>query len=99
MLDSFVLNETMIQGIVASEREMNQMECTRNFMFNRFITIAFDDKDLKRSKVQGIADYLMDVKDNAIIQHYTWKVFSAMKMMHQLKISLSTCRKPKRNNN
>ena len=56
MLESFVLNETMVQGIFASEREMNQMECTRNSIFNRFITIAFDEKDVKRSKVQ---------KDNA----------------------------------
>ena len=65
MLESFVLNETVVQGIFASEREMNQMECTRNSIFNRFITIAFDEKDVKRSKVQAIEDYLMDVKDNA----------------------------------
>ena len=65
MLESFVLNETMVQGIFASEREMNQMECTRNSIFNRFITIAFDEKDVKRSKVQAIEEYLMDVKDNA----------------------------------
>ena len=44
---------------------MNQMECTRNSIFNRFITIAFDEKDVKRSKVQAIEEYLMDVKDNA----------------------------------
>ena len=65
MLESFVLNETMVQGIFASEREMNQMECTRNSIFNRFITIVFDKKDVKRSKVQAIEEYLMDVKDNA----------------------------------
>ena len=65
MLESFVLNETMVQGIFASKREMNQMDCTRNSIFNKFITIAFDEKDVKRSKVQAIEDDLMDVKDNA----------------------------------
>ena len=47
MMESFVLNETMLQGIFASESEMNQMECTRSSILNRFTTIAFDDKDVK----------------------------------------------------
>ena len=65
MMESFVLNETMVQGIFASESEMNQMECTRSSILNRFTTIAFDDKDAKRSKLQAIEEYLMDVNDNA----------------------------------
>ena len=44
---------------------MNQMECTRSSILNRFTTIAFDDKDAKRSKLQAIEEYLMDVIDNA----------------------------------
>ena len=54
---SLALNETMVQGIFASEREINQMECTRNSIFNRFITIVFDEKNVKRSKVQAIEEY------------------------------------------
>ena len=65
MMESFVLNETMVQDIFASESEMNQMKCTRSSILNRFTTIAFDDKDVKRSKIQAIEEYLMDVNDNA----------------------------------
>ena len=62
---SFALNETLKQGIFASEREMNQMEETKVSIFNRFITIEFETKDARRSKIQAIADYLEDVKNNA----------------------------------
>ena len=65
IMESFALNETMVQGIFASESEMNQMECTRSSILNRFTTIAFDNKDAKRSKLQAIEEYLMDVIDNA----------------------------------
>ena len=61
---SFALNETLKQGIFASEREMNQMEETKVSIFNRFITIEFETKDA-RSKIQAITDYLEDVKNNA----------------------------------
>ena len=65
MLVSIVINDTMVQGIFASEREMNQTECTKHsFLFN-FTTIAFEEKDTKMSKIQAIEEYLMDVKDNA----------------------------------
>ena len=64
-MESFALNETMVQGIFASESEMNQMECTRSSILNRFTTIAFNNKDAKRSKLQAIEEYLMDVNDNA----------------------------------
>ena len=44
---------------------MGQNEDTRPSIFNKFITIEFDKEDTNRSKVQAIADYLKDVKDNA----------------------------------
>ena len=92
MLESFVLNETMVQGIFASEREMNQMECTRNSIFNRFSTIASDKKDVKTSKVQTTEEYLMDAKDNA--REYNSALYLegilSYEMMHQLKIGFST---------
>ena len=65
MLEPVVLNETLEQGIFASEREMNQMEATKISIFNKFITIEFDKKDANRSKMQAITEYLMDVKENA----------------------------------
>ena len=40
-------------------------ECTRNSILYRFTTVAFDDKDAKRSKLQAIEEYSMDVIDNA----------------------------------
>jgi len=51
IMESFTLNETMLQGIFASESEINQMECTRSSIFNRFTTIALDNKDAKRNKI------------------------------------------------
>ena len=65
MLGSFVLNETLEQGIFASEREMSQMGDTKISIFNKFISIEFDKKDASRSKMQAITEYLIDVKDNA----------------------------------
>ena len=53
IMESFALNETMVQGIFASESEMNQMECTGSSILNTFTTITFDDKDAKRSKMQA----------------------------------------------
>ena len=65
MLVSIVINDTMVQGIFASEREMNQTECTKHsFLFNS-TSIAFKEKGTKMSKIQATEEYLMDVKDNA----------------------------------
>ena len=58
-MESFALNETMVQGIFASESEMNQMECTESSILNTFTTIMFDDKDAKRSKMQAIEEFFM----------------------------------------
>ena len=61
MLESFFFYETLVQGIFAIESEMNQMECTRSSILNRFTTFAFDNKDVTRSKIRAIEEYLMDV--------------------------------------
>ena len=62
MAGTFVLNETLKQGIFASENEMSQTEATKNSIVNRFITINFEEKDANRSKMQTITEYLKDVK-------------------------------------
>ena len=46
----------------ASEREMSELEDTKISIFNKFVTIEFDKEDANRSKMQGIANYLKDVK-------------------------------------
>ena len=73
MLGSFVLKETLEQGIFASERKMSQIKETKISIFKKLISIEFDKKGAIRSKKQAITEYLMDVKDNAknIIQHYS----------------------------
>ena len=65
MLESIVLNETLGQGIFASEREMTEMEENKNSISNKFITIEFNEEDANRSKRQAIEEYLRDVRDNA----------------------------------
>ena len=65
MARTFVLNETLTQGIFASENEMSQTEATKNSIFNRFVTINLEEKDTNRSKMQDITEYLKDVKENA----------------------------------
>ena len=50
MLETFVLNETLEQGVFAREREMSQMEDTKTFIFKRFITIEFDKKSCKQKQ-------------------------------------------------
>ena len=65
MTGTFVLNETLGQGIFASETEMDQTEATKNSIVNRFITINFEEKDANRSKMQAIIEYIKDVKENA----------------------------------
>ena len=44
---TFVLNEVLKQGIFASEQEMRQMEDTKNSIFNKFVTIDFEEEDAK----------------------------------------------------
>ena len=44
---------------------MSELEDTKISIFNKFITIEFDKEDANRRKMQAIADYLEDVKDNA----------------------------------
>ena len=46
---TFVLNETLKQGIFASKSEMSQTETTKNSIVNRFVTINFEEKDVDRS--------------------------------------------------
>ena len=50
MLVSIVINDTMVQGIFASEREMNQTECTKHSFLLNFTTIAFKEKDTKNEQ-------------------------------------------------
>ena len=45
MTGTFVLNETLEQGIFASETEIDQTEANKNSIVNRFITINFEEKD------------------------------------------------------
>ena len=64
----------------------------KSSILNRFSTIAFDDKDAKRSKLQAIEEYLTDVIDNA--KEYSSasyvEVFLVMKLTHKLKTGFST---------
>ena len=53
-MGTFVLNEVLKQGIFASEQEMSQMEDTKNSIFNRYVTIDFEEKGANRSKMQAI---------------------------------------------
>ena len=79
MLEPIVLNKTLVQGIFANERETSELEDTQIFIFNKFIPIEFEKEDANRSKMQAIADYLKDVKDNAK-EHNMWQGFSVLKM-------------------
>ena len=65
MAGTLVLNETLKQGIFSSENEMSQRQDTKSSIFNRFVTINFEEKDANRSKMQAITEYLKDVKENA----------------------------------
>ena len=65
MSEPIVLNETLGQGIFASEREMTEMEENKNSISNKFITIEFNEVDSNRSKRQAFEEYLQDVRDNA----------------------------------
>ena len=65
MIGTFVLNETLGQGIFASETEMDQTEATKYSIVNKFISINFEEKDANRSKMQAITEYIKDVKENA----------------------------------
>ena len=56
MAGTFALNETLKQGIFASKSEMSQTEATKNSIFNRFVTINFEEKDANRSKMQAITE-------------------------------------------
>ena len=44
---------------------MSQIEATKNSIFNRFVTVNFEEKDANRSKMQVITEYLKDLKHNA----------------------------------
>ena len=54
MLEPIVLNETLVQGILASEREMSEFEDTAFSIVNKFITIEFDKEDANRSKCKPL---------------------------------------------
>ena len=41
MGDTIVLNEVLQQGIFASEQEMDQLEETKDSIFNKIVTISF----------------------------------------------------------
>ena len=57
--------EVLQQGIFASEQEMDRLEETKDSIFNKIVTILFDENDSTRSMKQAIEEYLRDVKDNA----------------------------------
>jgi len=65
MSEPIVQNETLGQGIFASEREMSDMEEDRRSISNKFITIEFDEGHENKSKRQAIEEYLQDVRKNA----------------------------------
>ena len=49
-----MFNETLAQGIFASEREMSEMEDNKISIFNKFVTIEFDKEDANRSKCKAL---------------------------------------------
>ena len=63
--NTIMLQEILPQGIFASEYEMDQMEETKDSIFNKIVTITFEDNDAKRSMKQAIDEYLMDVAVHA----------------------------------
>ena len=62
---TLVLNEVLKQGIFASEQEMNQLEETKDSIFNKFFTITFKENDANRSMKQAVKEYMRDVAVNA----------------------------------
>ena len=63
--DTIVLNKVLQQDIFASEQEMDQLEETKDSIFNKIVTISFGKEDASRSMKQAIEEYLKDVKVNA----------------------------------
>ena len=63
--DTIVLNEVLQQGIFASDQEMDQLQETKDSIFNKIVTISFGKEDASRSMKQAIEEYLKDVKINA----------------------------------
>ena len=49
---TIVLNEVLQQGIFASEQEMDRQEETKDSIFNKIVTIPFDENDSTRSMKQ-----------------------------------------------
>ena len=67
------MDKILDQGIFASEREMSQMEETRNSIYNKFTSIAFENDVSSKNKdydsaswVQGIFSY----EDEAPIEQW-----------------------------
>ena len=44
---------------------MNQLEETKDSIFNKFVTITFEENDANRSMKQAVKEYLRDVAVNA----------------------------------
>ena len=55
--DTIVLNEVLQQGIFASDQEMDQLEETKDSIFNKIVTISFGKEDASRSMKQAIEEY------------------------------------------
>ena len=57
----YTMDKTLEQDFFISEREMSQVEETRNSICNKFTTILFEEEDSIKSKLQTVKDYLNDV--------------------------------------
>ena len=58
MGDTIVLNEGLQQVIFYSEQEMDRLEETKDSIFNKIVTIPFNENDSIRSMKQAIEEYL-----------------------------------------
>ena len=58
---TLMLNKVLQQGIFASEQEMDQLEETKYSIFNKIVTLTFEENDAIRSMKQAIEGHLKDV--------------------------------------
>ena len=56
------MDKLLEQGIFISESEMSQLEGTKNYIFNKFTTIMFEEEDSIKSKLQVVQEYFKDVE-------------------------------------
>ena len=72
------MDKTLEQGIFVSESEMSLKEETKFSIYNKSTTIAFEEKDSRKSKLKTVIDYLAlqlkEIKKNTV-PHCMYQAF------------------------